>query len=125
MLDRSVPSDLRGSRQRIRGREEACSLLDVRCWRLPMKLHGRPAVGPLACLITVCALPGCQITSSPDPYDDRVPVDVPSVPECDPTLVVAPESRALMVTEPEALAGLDLEGVLATLLDRFGDSTTR
>lgn len=78
-------------------------------------------------LLAVLALSGCSLpySSGDDPYPVGGPYpEGESVPPCVPSAVTDPLSRALVVTEPEALAELPLEDVLARLLETAGDTST-
>jgi hypothetical protein len=89
-----------------------------------MKLAGRsiPRLVP-ACWITACALTGCSYGPETYTYPHNEYADLQAIPDCDPTLEIAPESRALMVTEPAALQGLPLEDVLAQVLASYDELT--
>jgi hypothetical protein len=76
----------------------------------------------VASIFALCALEGCS--SDPDLPDRVEEIDPLIVPDCDPEVKIAPESRALMVTDPDALAELPLNDVFSHLLWMFGDLST-
>lgn len=92
-----------------------------------MTSRGRSAVRvQIACLLAACALSGCVFKQSEEggPYSGELDPEAAGGPTCDPTAVIDPGGRALLVTEPEALAELPLEDVLSKLLEASGDTST-
>ena len=90
-----------------------------------MKLAPRSAVRPLLALFTCgAALAACESQTPMPQLNDHGYIDYQSVPECDPTVSVDKDSPALIITDPEALAGLQLEAVMKQLLSRWSDTYT-
>lgn len=80
----------------------------------------------IACLTFTCALAACS--STPPGPGRTVPLDPDEEPQtepaCDAAATVASDSRALLVTDPAALARFPLESVLAQILARGMDAST-
>lgn len=87
----------------------------------------RPAfISKVMGLLIPVALAACgnDAPQVPD-YDDYVPLDYcGNIPQADPSITIAADSPALMVTDPAALSGLKLERVLAQVLASEQDSST-
>lgn len=89
-----------------------------------MKTAPLSAVRPLALFTAAAALFACE---QPGPFPTQNEygfINYQAVPECNPTIVVQKDSPALIVTDPEALAGLQLEDVMTHLLGRWYDNST-
>jgi hypothetical protein len=89
-----------------------------------MKLAARSAVRPLALFTAAAALFACE-SGPPKPlYNEGGYLEYTFVPECDKTVTIEKDSPALIVTDPEALAGLQLETVMRQLLNSWYDTNT-
>lgn len=78
----------------------------------------------LAWILVALAAAGCN--QPPYPHDSYGNLnDLTAVPECDATVTIAGDSNALLVTDPESLAELQLDTVLQSLIESsFSEPTT-
>ncbi|MFO0591701.1 MAG: hypothetical protein U0441_29410 [Polyangiaceae bacterium] len=89
-----------------------------------MKLAARSIAGSFALLMCAAALAACDDSAPKPTYNEEGYVNVLSVPDCDPSIVVKADSPALIVTDPEALKGLTFEAVLTQVIQWSNDYGT-